>query len=350
MYWYFRPLIFKLEPEKAHSFCLKSLNRFYKNGLARKMLQLKTVESEPVKVMGLEFPNRVGLAAGLDKDGDYIDALASLGFGHIELGTVTPLPQVGNPQPRLFRLPSVTAIINRMGFNNKGVDYLVNNVKKSQFDGIIGINIGKNKDTPIENAVDDYGICMEKVYEVASYITINISSPNTPGLRELQFGEYLDNMLANLKTMQFELTDRHGKYVPLAVKVAPDLSDDELRSMATVLMDNDIDAIIATNTTVKRDTVNNTPHARERGGLSGAPLMSQATRCVEIIKEVVQDKIPIIGVGGITHGDHAVDKLNAGADLVQIYTGFIYNGPEMISDCLLAINKAKGPKEEEYFG
>ena len=285
----------------------------------------------PCTVLGLTVANPVGLAAGLDKNGDYIDALAALGFGFIEIGTVTPLAQPGNPKPRLFRLPAAHAIINRMGFNNKGVDYLVKRVKASKYCGVLGINIGKNKDTPAEKAVDDYLVGLRKVYPLASYITVNLSSPNTPGLRDLQFGEPLEQLLAALKSEQQQLAQRHGKSVPLLVKLAPDMAEQDLRQVAEALLRHSIDGVIATNTTIARDQVGQLPHGEEPGGLSGEPLCAASTRAIQILAGTLKGRMPIIGVGGIHNIESALEKKRAGAQLLQVYTGFIYQGPALIA-------------------
>lgn len=330
-------LLFCLPTEQSHHFSLSAIQWLKRLGLSS-FISAKP-EHCPVKVMGLEFPNPVGLAAGLDKNADYIDGLAALGFGFIEVGTVTPKPQPGNPQPRLFRLPKAQAIINRMGFNNEGVDYLVEQVKKSQYRGILGINIGKNKDTPADKAVDDYLICMRKVYTLASYITVNLSSPNTPGLRDLQFGEPLEQLLSQLKAEQSLLAKEHGRYVPVAVKIAPDMAPDDIEGVAAALVKYKVDAVIATNTTIGRDTVAHLPHGSEMGGLSGAPLTSLSTTVVEQFSKAVAGKLPIIGVGGVMEGQHAADKVAVGAQLVQIYTGFIYQGPPLIAAAVKAIKQ-----------
>jgi dihydroorotate dehydrogenase len=288
--------------------------------------------SAPCTIMGLNFPNPVGLAAGMDKNGEYIDSLAALGFGFIEVGTVTPRPQPGNPLPRLFRLPKAQALINRMGFNNKGVDELVKNVKKTHFSGILGINIGKNFDTPLEKAADDYLICLHKVYAVADYVTVNISSPNTPGLRQLQQEDELARLLKTLKQAQQQLTKEHNKYVPLVVKIAPDLSEVELTSIANKLLEYNIDGVIATNTTLSRIGVEKFPHANEKGGLSGAPLLAPTTKIVQYLNVTLQNKIPIIAAGGVMSAANAVEKFTAGASLVQIYTGLIYKGPTLVKE------------------
>ncbi len=287
--------------------------------------------------MGLDFPNRIGLAAGLDKNGEYINALSNLGFGFIEIGTVTPRPQPGNPKPRLFRLPKAKAIINRMGFNNKGIDYLTDQValaRQKGFDGIIGINIGKNVDTPVEEAIEDYLKCLRTAYPYADYITVNISSPNTPGLRTLQYGEELDQLLASIKFEQMKLAASHRMYKPVAVKVAPDLESEEITEIAKTLLVNNIDALIATNTTLSRDAVRGIPHAEEAGGLSGAPVRDMSTKVISEFHECLKGEIPIIGVGGISSAQDAQNKLDAGADLVQVYSGLIYEGPALIKDCL----------------
>ena len=335
MYALLRRLLFTLPTEAAHHVALDSL----KWGEKLKLLGLvgKAPAAAPVRVMGLDFPNPVGVAAGLDKNADYIDGLAALGFGFIEVGTVTPRPQPGNPRPRLFRLPEAGAIINRMGFNNHGVDYLVEQVKRSRYRGILGINIGKNKDTPAEQAVDDYLICMRKVYPFASYITVNLSSPNTPGLRDLQFGEPLEQLLAQLKAEQLLLAERYDRYVPVTVKIAPDMVKDDIQQVADALVRHGIDGVIATNTTIARDTVKHLPHGEEAGGLSGSPLTQASTEVIKALAEALGGKLPIIGVGGIMRGKDAADKIEAGAELVQLYSGFIYQGPGLIQKCIKAI-------------
>jgi len=326
-YKFIRSILFKLDPEVAHNFSLSALSFAQKLGL----IKAKPLGKKKI-VMGIEFPSPVGLAAGLDKNGDHIHALAAIGFGFIEIGTVTPRPQVGNPKPRLFRLPEKNAIINRMGFNNKGVDHLVEQVKKANFKGVLGINIGKNADTPIENAVDDYLICMRKVYELASYITINISSPNTKNLRQLQQGSEFKPLLAALKNEQTVLNEKYGRYVPLVVKIAPDLTNEEVELIASVLLELKMDGVIATNTTISREEVKDLPHGNETGGLSGSPVFRQSTKVVELLHQVLKDEIPIIAAGGIMSAENAKAKIEAGANLVQVYTGFIYRGPGLISD------------------
>ncbi|MDU6056225.1 MAG: quinone-dependent dihydroorotate dehydrogenase, partial [Acinetobacter junii] len=286
---------------------------------------------------GIEFPNPVGLAAGLDKNGAHIDALAALGFGFIEIGTITPRPQAGNPQPRLFRIPEAKAIINRMGFNNDGVDKLVENVKASKFKGILGINIGKNADTPVEDAVSDYLICLEKVYNYASYITVNISSPNTKNLRSLQSGDALTELLQTLKDRQLELAEQYNHYVPLVLKVAPDLTIEDINFISTQLLKFKIDGLIVTNTTLGREGVENLPNGNEAGGLSGAPVFEKSTECLRQFSKILDGRMPLIGVGGIVSGDQAVIKQQAGASLIQVYSGLIYTGPTLVKDCVDAM-------------
>ncbi len=300
-------------------------------------LMRQQVAAKPVTCMGIEFPNPVGLAAGLDKNGAYIDALAALGFGFIEIGTITPRPQAGNPHPRLFRLPQAKAIINRMGFNNDGVDKLIENVKAAKFKGVLGINIGKNADTPVEKAVDDYLICLEKVYNYASYITVNISSPNTKNLRSLQSGDALTELLQTLKQRQLALAEEHQHYVPLVLKVAPDLEPSDIEFIAQQLLQFKIDGLIVTNTTLSREGVENLSHGDEAGGLSGAPVFEKSTACLAAFAKTLEGKIPLIGVGGILSGEQAVAKRNAGATLVQVYSGLVYTGPELVKDCVDAL-------------
>lgn len=335
MYSLLRPLVFKLNPETAHHVTLDALQTAYRLGLLP--LIAKRPAPDQRTVMGLTFPNPVGLAAGLDKNGAYIDALAALGFGSIEIGTITPRPQPGNPKPRLFRLPEAQAIINRMGFNNLGVDALLDNVKRSKYKGILGINIGKNFDTAIERAADDYLIGLRKVYNHASYVAINISSPNTKNLRQLQGGDELDALLSKLKSEQEKLAQQHGKYVPLALKIAPDLDSDQIQQIATLLMRHRIDAVIATNTTLSRTGVENLPLHNETGGLSGAPVREKSTVVIRQLATALQGALPIIGVGGILNGKDAVEKIQAGASLVQVYSGLIYRGTNLIAECAAAI-------------
>ncbi|MCG7496316.1 quinone-dependent dihydroorotate dehydrogenase [Vibrio sp. Of7-15] len=323
-----RPGIFKLDAEHAHDLAIKNLSRFTHTPLD--LFYRQHLPDRPVEVMGLKFKNPVGLAAGLDKNGECIDAFGAMGFGFVEVGTVTPRPQPGNDKPRLFRLVEAEGIINRMGFNNLGVDNLVENVKKAKFDGIIGINIGKNKDTPIEKGSEDYLICMEKVYQYAGYIAVNISSPNTPGLRSLQYGEALDELLSDLKEKQLELSKKHNKYVPVALKIAPDLEDHELVQIAESLVRNNIDGVIATNTTLDRSLVEGMKYGDEAGGLSGRPVQSRSTEVIRRLHEELGDQLPIIGVGGIDSYVAAKEKMMAGAKLVQVYSGFIYQGPGLV--------------------
>ena len=329
LYSLLRPLVFRLDPETAHTLTLKTLDVAYKTGLLGRP---DLAASKSIEVMGLKFPAVVGLAAGLDKNGDHIDALAALGFGSIEIGTVTPRPQAGNPKPRLFRLPEAEAIINRMGFNNLGVDHLVEQVKKSSFGGIVGINIGKNFDTAIESAVDDYLICLKKVYPYASYVTVNISSPNTANLRDLQSKDQLGGLLEALKQAQGVLSQEYGKYVPLVLKIAPDMDEEALYAVADALLAHEIDGVIATNTTITRDGVEGIRHGDEQGGLSGAPLTEKSTAVVKTLYERLGEKIPIIAAGGILSAEDAQAKLDAGAKLVQVYSGLIYRGPQLVRD------------------
>ncbi len=330
-----RPLLFNLDPETAHEVTLKLLKATHHYGL--KKLILTEMGDKPVTVMGLHFKNPVGLAAGMDKNGDYIEALSDLGFGFIEIGTVTPRPQPGNPKPRLFRLPEHQAIINRMGFNNLGLDHLLSQVKDSHYSGILGINIGKNFDTPIEQAVDDYLIGLRKAYSLASYITLNVSSPNTKNLRQLQQGDELKSLISSLKEEQIKLEREHGFYVPLALKIAPDLNDDEIGHIGRLLLEFSIDGVIATNTTIARDKITGHPFANEAGGLSGAPVKEAATRVVRGLSAECQGKVPIIAAGGILSAEDAQEKLSAGASLVQVYSGLIYKGPQLIADIVDAL-------------
>jgi dihydroorotate dehydrogenase len=335
-----RKALFATDPETAHELSLESLRLGHRLGATRLLCRK---HSQPVSCMGLEFPNPVGVAPGLDKNGDYFEALGSLGFGFVEIGTVTPRPQPGNPKPRVFRLADAQAMINRLGFNNKGVDHLVRRVKNHQFKGILGINIGKNFDTPIENAADDYLHCLEKVYPYADYITVNISSPNTKNLRDLQGEDELDCLLASISDRRSELANEHGCRVPLAVKVAPDLEDDALPVIAEVVARHGMDAVIATNTTITRDGVEGLKYADETGGLSGAPLKQKSDEVLASLRALLPEEIALIGVGGITRGQDAVDKLELGADLVQFYTGMVYRGPELLNECLQAIaNRTAG--------
>jgi len=329
-----RPALFALDPERAHGVTLSSLELAYRSGL---LSRLYPKLHQPVECMGIAFDNPVGLAAGLDKNGDHIDALAALGFGSIEIGTITPRPQAGNPKPRLFRLPAAHAIINRMGFNNDGVDKLVENVSRAQYKGVLGINIGKNFDTPVEKATDDYLICLEKVYAHASYVTVNISSPNTKGLRDLQSGDALSQLLHALKNRQAQLATTHRHYVPLVLKVAPDLDEDAIAFISEQLVRFEIDGLITTNTTLSREGVDGLPHGQETGGLSGQPVFAKSTQVLEQFAMYLQGQIPLIGVGGIVQGSDAKAKIDAGASLVQVYSGLIYRGPDLINDCVRAL-------------
>lgn len=347
--WYplVRSALFKLDPETAHHVTLNTLAHAEKLGLMRFWPR---VAAQPVTAFGLDFPNPVGLSAGLDKNGDYIDALASLGFGFIEIGTVTPRPQPGNPKPRMFRLPAAEALINRLGFNNNGVDALVHNVERMRYKGILGINIGKNFDTPVEHAANDYLCCLEKVYAHADYITINISSPNTQGLRSLQGEEALTRLLASLKERQTQLAGKQGRYVPLLVKIAPDLELAEVESIAAVLIAQDIDGVIATNTTIAREPVAHLLHGQELGGLSGSPVRAASTRVLREFAQAIDGNMPIIGVGGISDADSAAEKIAAGADLVQLYTGFIYRGPGVIAEAAAGVARARAEQLQHSRG
>ncbi len=329
-YQIMRSFLFQLNPEKAHDLTIKLLK--LTSGTILDIFYRQKVQQRPVELMGLTFPNSLGLAAGLDKNGECIDGFGAMGFGHIEIGTVTPVAQPGNEQPRLFRVLESEGIINRMGFNNHGVDELIANVKASHFKGVIGINIGKNFSTPVEEGKNDYLLCMDKVYPYAGYIAVNISSPNTPGLRTLQYGEALDELLQALKTRQSELQEKHNKYVPLALKVAPDLSDEEIAAISSSLLKYKIDGLIATNTTLDREMIKGMGHAGEAGGLSGRPLQSKSTKVIAKFAAHLQGQVPIIGVGGIDGVTAAKEKIEAGASLVQIYSGFIYHGPKLVKN------------------
>jgi dihydroorotate dehydrogenase len=323
-----RPFLFSLDAETAHEFTLSTLRR------TQGLMPSCAPAGRAVHVMGIDFPNPVGLAAGLDKNGECIEAWGKLGFGFVEIGTVTPRPQPGNPKPRMFRLPEAMGIINRMGFNNHGVDNLLANVAATKFKGVLGINIGKNFDTPIEQAADDYLICLDKVYSAASYVTVNISSPNTKNLRQLQGESELDALLGALKARQTELADRHGKYVPVTLKIAPDLDDAQIVNIADALRRHRIDGVIATNTTLGRTGVEHLKHGNETGGLSGAPVFEKSTAVVAALAKALAGELPIIAAGGITDGSKAKAKLNAGASLVQIYSGMIFRGPELIAEAI----------------
>jgi len=330
-YCLLKPFVLALDPETAHELSISALRA------AGALLPVgRPLPDTPIDVMGLRFPNRIGLAAGLDKNGEAIDGLATWGFGHIEVGTVTPRAQPGNPKPRLFRLPEAEGIINRMGFNNRGIDALIDNVKAAKYRGILGINIGKNADTPLERAVEDYLIGLEKAYPVASYVTVNVSSPNTQNLRQLQGAAELDALLGALKEKQARLAERYGRYAPLVLKIAPDLDDAQILHIADALRRHRIDGVIATNTTLDRSRVKGLRHADEPGGLSGAPLFELSTAVVKKLAQALADEVPIIACGGVVDGAKAKAKLDAGAKLVQIYSGLVYRGPELIKECVAA--------------
>ena len=340
MYSLARPFLFALDAERAHALGLESIELAYRSGTSP--LLARPVQELPTRAFGLTFPNPVGLAAGLDKNGAHIDALLALGFGFVEVGTITPRAQAGNPKPRMFRLPQHNAVINRLGFNNEGVDVLVRNVERARRkNGLLGINIGKNKDTSNERAASDYLYCLERVYPLADYITVNISSPNTAGLRELQEEQALRHLVGALREAQEELGAQHGKRVPMLVKIAPDLSDEDIDAVARVLSDLSVDGVIATNTTVSRISVQDHKHAHESGGLSGGPLMNQSTMVLRKLRTRLPDSIPLIGVGGILSGADAVAKMSAGASLVQCYSGLVYRGPDLVRDCVEAIRRRR---------
>ncbi|MGV8892139.1 MAG: quinone-dependent dihydroorotate dehydrogenase [Burkholderiaceae bacterium] len=338
-----RPLLFSLDPETAHNLTLSCLKRGAALGLSR---LLSKPQPDPKTVMGITFPNPVGLAAGLDKDGACIDGLAALGFGSIEIGTVTPRAQPGNPKPRMFRLPRARAIINRMGFNNGGVDAFVANVRASKFyqnkEGVLGLNIGKNADTPIERAAEDYLHCLQKVYPYASYVAVNVSSPNTKNLRQLQGATELDALLSQLKDTQNRLADQHKRYVPIALKIAPDIDNEQIKTISAALLRHRIDGVIATNTTITRDAVQDMLHGEEAGGLSGAPVFVLSNQVIRGLKAELGDALPIIGVGGIFSGQDAQAKMDAGAALVQVYSGLIYRGPALVRECAASLHKYLG--------
>jgi len=325
-----RPLLFALDPETAHTLTLELADVPLRLGL----LRVARAPAVPVRAMGLDFPNPVGLAAGLDKSGAHVDALAKLGFGFIEVGTVTPRPQPGNPKPRLFRLPAAQALVNRMGFNSVGLDAFMENLGRASWRGLLGINIGKNADTPIERAADDYAACLERVYARASYVAVNVSSPNTKNLRELQEDRALDALLARLAALRERLAERHGRRVPLALKVAPDLDAGQVGAIADAVRRHGIDAVIATNTSVSREGVEGLPHANEAGGLSGAPIRARATATLAALAAALKGEAVLIGVGGILRGADAAEKIKAGATLVQLYTGLVYRGPDLVNECI----------------
>ncbi len=335
LYTLAKSLMFSMDAERSHEIALSAMNVSAAIGLPALMGAEKL--ELPTEVMGIRFPNSVGLAAGLDKNGSAIDGLAAMGFGFIEVGTVTPRPQPGNPKPRLFRIPEHQAIINRMGFNNHGVDALLANIDRARYQGVLGINIGKNKDTANEQANADYLYCLRKVYSRASYVAVNISSPNTPGLRTLQFGDSLNTLLEALKNEQAKQANLHDRYVPIAVKIAPDMTDEEIEMVAESLKTYEMDGVIATNTTLSREGVEDSVIQREAGGLSGAPVRNRSTKVIRSLSKALDGALPIIGVGGITEGFDAAEKIEAGASLVQVYSGFIYKGPTLISDSVRAI-------------
>ncbi|HEY5307654.1 MAG TPA: quinone-dependent dihydroorotate dehydrogenase [Casimicrobiaceae bacterium] len=335
LYPFARPFLFALDPETAHELTFANLDRAARFGVAQ--LLGAHLPVTPVNVMGIEFPNPVGLAAGLDKNALHLAGLATLGFGYLEAGTVTPRPQPGNPKPRMFRLPQAQALINRLGFNNGGVEQFVANMQRTKFRGVLGVNIGKNFDTPNDRAADDYLHCLRAVHPYASYVAINISSPNTKGLRDLQQEDALKALLTAIKREQELLAQKHGRHVPVAVKIAPDLTDDAIRGIARLLALLRLDGVIATNTTISRDGVTGLPHADEGGGLSGAPLRARSTAVIATLAKALDGALPIIGVGGILSGDDAREKIAAGAALVQIYTGLIYRGPALVAECVRAL-------------
>ena len=339
MYSLARSFLFCLDAERAHDLGLLGIETAYRTGL-NPLLAAKPAPL-PTQVFGLHFANPVGLAAGLDKNGAHIDALAALGFGFIEVGTTTPRPQAGNPKPRMWRLPEHQAVINRLGFNNEGVDALVRNVERARYGGVLGINIGKNKDTPNERAVDDYITCLTRVYARASYVTVNISSPNTQGLRDLQEEEALKRFIGTLREAQEKLAAQHGARKPMLLKIAPDLGDAELDAIASVLLAAGIDGLICTNTTIDRSTIAGATHAEEAGGLSGKPLFDKATSVLHGMAQRLGGRIPLVGVGGILNGADAAAKIAAGAKLVQFYSGMIYRGPELIRESVDAIRDAR---------
>jgi len=333
-----KPLLFSLDPETAHHLSLASLKLASRPPL--RWLFAGAGAADPVELWGLRFAHRVGLAAGLDKNADYVDALGSLGFAFIEVGTVTPLPQPGNPKPRLFRVRPAQAIVNRMGFNNKGIEHLVAQLRQRRYRGIVGVNIGKNKTTPADRANDDYLACLRLAYPHADYLAVNVSSPNTPGLRDLQFGAALDSLLQAVRAERDALAARQGRFVPLLLKIAPDLSEAEVAEIADALLRHGWDGAIATNTTLSREGVADLEHGAEAGGLSGKPLFERSTRVLGWLAKEVRGRFPLIGVGGITCAEDAAAKIRAGASLVQIYSGFIYRGPGLIGACATAARDA----------
>jgi dihydroorotate dehydrogenase len=335
-----RPFLFGLDPEQAHELTLGALARIQHTPLVCAVSQTRV--DDPVTLAGLKFPNRVGLAAGLDKNGRCIDGFGAMGFGFVEVGTVTPKAQPGNPKPRMFRLPEAHALINRLGFNNEGLDTFIANVKRSNFrkrGGILGLNIGKNAATPIERAVDDYLACLDGVYPHADYVTVNISSPNTKNLRELQSDQALDALLSAVQERKLHLEQRHGRRVPVFVKIAPDLDEAQVQVIAATISKNGIDGVIGTNTTIARDAVKHLPHGEETGGLSGSPVFAASNRVIGQLRAALGAGFPIIGVGGVMSAADAQAKVAAGADVVQVYTGFIYKGPDLVTEIARALAK-----------
>ncbi|MEK9775075.1 MAG: quinone-dependent dihydroorotate dehydrogenase [Quisquiliibacterium sp.] len=343
-----RPQLYSNDPERAHELAMTAIDCATATGALR--LASGAPVDDPVEVMGLQFRNRIGLAAGMDKNGAHVDGFATMGFGFIEVGTVTPRAQPGNPKPRMFRLPQAQALINRLGFNNHGVDAFLANLSRAQYQGVLGLNIGKNADTPIERAIDDYLDCLERVYPKASYITVNISSPNTQDLRKLQGADELDAMLAALRERQQRLADAQRRYVPLVLKIAPDLDDAQIEAIAGKLAAHGFDGVIATNTTVSREAVLGLPHAHQSGGLSGAPVRDASNRVIRALRQLLPSNYPIIGVGGVMSERDACEKIDAGATLVQIYTGLVYSGPALVQECALALRRhcaAAGPNRSQ---
>ncbi len=330
-----RPFLFSIDPERTHDLALAALDRAERCGLLR--ATCGSPVDDPVTAMGIRFGNRIGLAAGLDKNAAHIDAFAAMGFGFIEVGTVTPRPQPGNPKPRMFRLPQAGALINRMGFNNLGLDTFIANLGRARWRGVLGLNIGKNADTPIESAADDYCLALERVYPYASYVTVNISSPNTQGLRTLQAGDALERLLEAIVSRREVLSVSHGRRVPIALKIAPDLDEGQIDAISALLLGYRIDGVIATNTTISREAVAQMPHASETGGLSGAPLREASNRVIRHLRASLPLDYPIIGVGGVMQAGDAVEKIDAGATLVQIYTGLVYEGPSLVGACASAL-------------
>lgn len=337
-----RPFLFGMDPEAAHDLTLHTLARA--QGTPLQWAYCNGFADDPIELAGLKFPNRVGLAAGLDKNAQCIDALGAMGFGFIEVGTVTPKPQPGNPKPRMFRLPQANALINRLGFNNDGLEAFVSNVKRSSFRGkgrILGLNIGKNAVTPIENATSDYLTCLDGVYPHADYVTVNISSPNTKNLRALQSDQALDELLSALAQRREQLAQQHARHVPLFVKIAPDLDESQVQVIADTLKRHGMDGVVATNTTIGRDAVKGMRHAEEAGGLSGAPVLQASNRVIRQLRAALGKSFPIIGVGGIFSAQDAISKIDAGADVVQIYTGLIYRGPALVDEVARALKRQR---------